>query len=120
MNLLAKYQERVANTLPAGQGNDFHVYLLGNANVAVKAGISFEQFLADMLSIPHKRRVPHSEIADAYNKAQGEAGTYEPAAQPKAILKDGKATLRGIIRQSGISDEADLWELSPVRLLEES
>jgi hypothetical protein len=117
MNPLARYHYMKAHTPPAGQGNDFNSYhLMRAAATAVKAGIPLSQFSADMLAIPHKRRVTYGEIARAYGTVQGSAADYSPRERPKPIVKDGKKAFRGIANQGTMSDEADLWESSKIRI----
>ena len=64
------------------------------------------------------RRIFDREIQDAINKAIADhiGGTFTPRPRPVSIVKDGAAALKRIIEQSDITDEADIWELSPIRI----
>ena len=121
MNLLVCYQEALENIPPPGCG--CHTYLLAVADYGVLAGVSAEQIFSDIRrSIPQgSRRIPDREISDAVNKALSDhnGGSFIPLPRPAPIVQDGKAALQKIIDQGKISDEADLWEDSPIRLSEE-
>lgn len=126
MTIQGKYIEKL-NSMPApGQG--CHPALLGAANVGALAGIPAEETYASIrASIPRgKRKVSDKEVFDAVSRAYLENGKiilpngeryrrYIPAkAEPH--VQNGKAALQQIIEQSNISDDADLWELSEIRL----
>lgn len=128
MNRLARYQERLAN-IPAPGGGGCHVFLLGVANLGVMGGVDPETIFQDIRqTIPQGgRRVTDQEIRAAIHRAMNDHGAavalptgeayhrYRPP-KPEPTIKDGKAALQNIIKQSKISDEADLWESSPIRL----
>ncbi len=122
MDLLACYNESLRSIPPPGCG--CHPYLLAVADYGVLAGLSGEQIFSDVRSaIPTgTRRIPDREIQDAISKSLSDrnGGTFTPRPRPEPIVRDGKATLQKIIDQGKISDESDLWEASPIRLLEES
>ena len=58
------------------------------------------------------------EILDAINKAMADynGGSFIPRPRPAALIKEGAAVLQKIIQQSSIADEADLSEVSQLRL----
>ena len=111
------------NNMPAPGGDGCHPALLGVANYAVKIGIDVEQIFNDIRhSIPHgRRRVPDKEITDTIKKAQSDhkGGTFTPKPQPKPVVSDGQAALQKIIKSSKIEKDVDLWESSPIRLLDD-
>lgn len=117
LNASAHYEQRVANTPPAGKGYGFHGYLMGTANVAVKAGIPLEQFLADMMAFDHRRPV-RREIIETYRKAKGDhdAGTFVPEPRPEPVITDGRKALQKLIARNRGVTEADLSEASPISL----
>ncbi|OPY72240.1 MAG: hypothetical protein A4E63_01273 [Syntrophorhabdus sp. PtaU1.Bin050] len=123
MNPTARYQQALDQIPPGGCGRNCHTSILGVANYGVKAGVPSQQIFDNIrCHIPQgSRRVPDKEIRDAINKAleNHNKGSFVPKARPVAIVKDGSTALRHIANQSDIKDEADLWEASPIRLLDE-
>ena len=121
MNLLERYNESLRNLPPPGHG--CHPKLLRVADYGVLAGLTAAQIFDDLrhFTPAGKRRVHDQELTDAINKALADhnGGTFTPRPRPKPIVKDGKAALQKIINQGKISDEADLWESSPIRLWDE-
>lgn len=119
--MLSRYRSNLTN--PHAPGNGCHGWILSTANLGTFAGITPEQMFSDIRqSIPRgNRRVPDREIQDTIRKAVSEhrGGTYKLQPKPAPIVQDGQATLRRLISESKINDEADLWELSPIRLLDE-
>lgn len=120
MNLLDRYQESLRKRTTPGEG--CHGWLLATANYGTIAGLTGDQLFTDLRRAipPGKRRIPDKEITDAINKARSDhsGGTFTPKACPAPVVNDGKAALQKIIDQGKISDEADLWEASPIRLRE--
>jgi len=122
MNHLARYQERLAN-IPA-PGGGCHVSLLGVANLGIMGGIDPETLFHEIRqAIPEgARRISDQEIHAAIRRAMndhlptGETYNRYKLQKPEPSIKNGKTALQNIIKQSKISDEADLWEDSPVRL----
>lgn len=116
----SRYQDALRKIPSPGAG--CHPALLGAANLGIISGIDPHQIHSDIgRSIPPgKRRISDREIQDAINKALSDhqGGTYTPRPRPKPVIQDGKAALQKIINQGTISDEADLWEASPLRLWE--
>jgi len=114
-----RYQAALETIRPPGSG--CHPNLLGVANRGVLAGITPEQIFSDIRhAIPAgDRHVPDSEITDPINKALADhnGGTFTPKPRPQPLVTNGKAALRGIIAQGTITDDVDLGECSPVRLL---
>lgn len=119
--ILRKYQSRL-ESIPVPGGNGCHTDIMGIANLGVIAGLSAERIFLDIRDHipPGKRRIPDSEIWDAINRALADhgSGTFTPQPQPEPVVKDGSATLRKIIDQAKITAEVDIWESSPIRLLE--
>ncbi len=120
MNPLQRYQEKLSS-IPA-PGSGCHTFLLAVANLGVLCGLSIEKIFADIRrSIPSgSRQVLDKEIMDAIHKAETDHGRgssnkpFKP--KPSPTMPDKKVALRNIIQQSQVTNEADLWELSPVRL----
>jgi hypothetical protein len=56
-------------------------------------------------------------IQKALRDHQG--GAFIPRPRLKPVVRDGRNALHKIISQAKISDEVDLWELSPIRLLDD-
>lgn len=122
MSLLARYQEALRN-IPFPGGGGCHTAILGVSNLGVIAGIPSESIFQDLRrSIPQgKRRISDKEITDAIRKALSDhqGGTFTPRPRPAPIVNDGKAAFKKIIDQAKITNEADLWESSPLPLWEE-
>lgn len=117
-------RQRYAEALGAcpSPGGGFHAAMLGVANVAAWAGISPHVVFADLRRVADGggRRVPDREIHDAIKKGFVE---YDPSAAPSARRAapaiDAAAILDSITRRGAECGEADLWECSPIRLMEE-
>lgn len=121
MNLQALYQDELHRLQPPGSGA-YHGKILGIANYAAKVDLPPDQVVEDIRrhTKPGTRQLGYMEIESAVKKAYQEAGSgFTPRPRPKPVVKDGKAALQKIINQGKISDEADLWEASPLRLWEE-
>ncbi len=120
MNIVEKYKYALQNIPPPGCG--CHVSLMRPANYGVIAGLDSEQIFQDIrTSIPlGNRHVPDKEIDDAIRKALSDhsKGTFTPKPRPKPLVNDGAKALQQIINQGIYSDLADLWEASPIRLLD--
>ena len=121
MTALDRYNDAL-HSIPA-PGAGCHPYLLSVANLGTLAGLGPDQIYSDIRqSIPiGGRRVPDNEIRKTIDKAFGDhqGGAFIPRPRPKPVVNDGKAALRKIISQSKISDDVDLWESSPLRLLDD-
>ena len=106
--------------MPApGEGR--HTELLAIANLGFLAGIAPEQMHDDICrAVNGSQALPDNEIRAAILKAASDHGaggsTFRPTPKPAPLVKNGQAALRRIIAQGPISDDADLWEVSPVRL----
>ena len=131
-----RYREALAS-IPAPGGGGCHTALLGVASLAIMAGRSDTEALAEIKSaIPHgRRRVSDKEIADAIRRAhldtvRREPGTVtrRPIPPPKRdaaairsdTVKEEAATLRRDVLAAG-GDAldpfgADVWEASPIRI----
>ena len=113
-----RYKDALLN-LPESGGGGCHAALLRVANLARLADVSPEQCFADLRShIRGSRRVPDSEIkaavAKAYDK-NGNAHHFATQPEPPAPLDAGRM-LRGILDKGKGAGEAELWEMSPIRL----
>lgn len=110
------------HSIPA-PGAGCHPSLLGVANLGVRANLDPEQIFNDIQrSIPQGgRRVPNNEILKTIQKAlrDHQGGAFIPRPRLKPVVRDGRNALHKIISQAKISDEVDLWELSPIRLLDD-
>lgn len=115
-----RYNQALKNLPAPGQGYCCHTKILSVANLGVIANVDPQNIFEDIRrNIPEgTRRISDREIKDAINKALADhnAGTFTPKARPAPIVNDGKEVLQKIIEQSDISEDADLWELSPIRL----
>ncbi len=122
MTASARYRDARAN-IPTPGGGGCHTAILGISNLGVMAGIPPEAIFQDIRqSIPRGlRKVSDREIHDAIRKAISDhnGGTFTPRTRATPVVQDGKAALRRIIDQGKISNEVDLWEASPIRLLDE-
>lgn len=125
---LENYYQHLSET-PAPGGNGCHPALLGNANRAVWAGLTPERIYSDIRNAipPGSRKVPDREIIAAINKAfadkkqtftlpDGKMHYRYKRRNNKPAICDGKIALQKIINQGTVTDEADLCDLSPVRL----
>lgn len=118
---LKQYYSRLSS-IPRPGGNGCHPALLAIANLGVFAGLNAERIFLDLRNHipPGQRRVSDREIWDAINKALADHGnaTFTVQPRPESLVKNGSATLRKIIDQAKITTEVDLWESSPIRLME--
>lgn len=109
------------HSIPA-PGGGCHVALLSVANLGILADRDPEEVFQDIRrSIPAgTRRVPDKEIHDAIRKALQDhtSCSFTSQPRPQPAVRDGRGTLRRIIAQARIRTEADLWEASPIRLME--
>jgi len=116
-----RYHEALQQIPSPGCG--CHVSLLSVANLGVIAGVKPDNLFDDIRQhIPEgSRKVFDKEIQDAINKALADhdKGTFTPKPKPAPAIPDGKLRRKWFIEQSEISNEADLLELSPIRLLDE-
>ena len=107
-------------TIPAPGGNGCHTSLLGVANLGIMTGKDPHELHEEIRqAIPAgQRRVRDSEITDAINKALADhqGGTFTPRPRPAPAVRNGNAARQRIINQGRISDDADLWEESPVKI----
>jgi hypothetical protein len=99
-------------------GEGRHQALLAIANLGVLAGAAPEQIHDDIRRAADG--LPDGEIYAAILKAANDHGArgmnYRPTPRPVPLIPNGKIALQRIINQGAISDEADLWEASPIRL----
>jgi hypothetical protein len=117
-SLKVKYQSRLQR-IPA-PGTGCHVALLGVANLVIIAGLSEQRIFEDIrANVPSgARRLPDREISDAIKKAvfDKDKTVTEWRYKPAPIINDGTATLQKIIAQAKITDDAGLWESSPIKI----
>lgn len=122
MTVRDRYADALCS-IPAPGGAGCHPYLMSVANLGVHADLDPKQLYNDIRrAIPTGgRKVPDNEILKTVKKAFQERknGTFTPSPRPKPVVSNGKAALQKIISQSKISDDVDLWESSPLRLLED-
>ncbi len=120
MPALDRYHDNLTN--PRAPGSGCHGWIMSTANFGIFAGLAGDQIFSDIRqSIPSGvRRIPDKEIFQAIAKAAQDhtGGTFTPRPRPAPVVKDGPAALQRIIGQAKISDEVDLWEASPIRLME--
>lgn len=120
MTVLDRYHNNLKN--PRAPGTGCHPWIMSTADYGVMAGLDGDRIFSDIRqAVPMGARHVHDkEIIDAINKALAElrGGTYKPRPRPKPVVQDGKSALQRIIDQGRYSDEADLWEASPIRLWE--
>lgn len=112
-----RYIEKLRNMPPPGGGR--HTALLAIANFGIMAGFQPEQIHSDIRSVVASNPIPDAEIHSAILKAAAEhscRSEYHPPPKSAPLVKSGHAALRRIISQGRISDDADLWEASPIRL----
>jgi hypothetical protein len=116
---LSRYDDNLKNSRAPGTG--CHGWIMSTANLGVFAGLDGERIFEDIRrAIPQgNRRIPDREIQDAIKKALNDhnGGTFTPKPRPEPAVNDGKTALQRIIEQGRYHDEADLWEVSPIRLL---
>ena len=96
-----------------------HKELLGVANLGILARVPTDEIHSDLRAATANSPMPDSEIQAAIRKAAADhpnGGTYHPPPKIAPTIKNGNTALRRIIGQGQISDDADLWELSPIRL----
>ena len=119
---MSSAEQAYAEPLPP-PGLGYHTDLMRKANYAAILGMNPEDAFADLRQRTPmgNRPIPDREITDALRKAYGElsSGSFIPRPQPKPIVSDGEKALRRIIAQATVTDEADLWEASPIRLMGE-
>ena len=109
---LDRYRDALWNLPPSG-GDGCHVALLRVANLGRRAGVSREQIAQALAGHVHgTRHVPPSEIAAAVAKAFNSA-PLPVIARPTV---DGKKLLKFVMERGADFTEADLWNVSPVRI----
>ncbi|MBA3034997.1 MAG: hypothetical protein FP814_00730 [Desulfobacterium sp.] len=121
MDKLDAYNKSL-NRIPA-PGNGCHPSLLSVSNYGVMAGLSPERICDDIMQhVPAgRRKVSVREVQDAVGKAVTDCHqgfTFQKREKP--LVKDGQKTLQKIISKAKITEEVDLWEASPIRLLDKS
>ena len=128
-----RFNAALAN-LPESGGGGLHTSLLGVCNHGIAAGLSdAEIFNAVRPAIHGSRRVPDSEIEKAIRRARKDVASAPPQhtkqcrhistpPRPKKRI-DGNLVMqrfRTMAREKyAIYSDAELWELSPIRLTDE-
>ena len=115
---IERYRESLV-TIPMPGGGGCHTSILGVANRGIRAGLSESDIFYDIrTAIPSGRRnVPDGEIMAAIRKAvRDHTGTSFIPRQSAVTMIDGKAALQRIIKQGKTDNDADLWEMSPIRI----
>ena len=125
-----RYQEALA-TFPA-PGTGCHPFLLSVSNFGVKAGLTADRIFSDIRqSIPAGgRQVPDTEISEAISKAFSDhtPGTFTahprrkhttPQSKPAPPAKNMAAALKKIISAATIKTDDDLFDASPIKLLDD-
>jgi hypothetical protein len=123
LSMKIKYANAL-NSIPApGTGSGCHGSLLSAANYGVMAKVEPQRIHDDIRSsIPYGgRTVSDREISDTIRKALSDhkGGDFTPQPRPKPVVSNGKAALQKIISQANINTDVDLWESSPIRLLDD-
>ena len=124
MAAIDRYQDNLSNPVAPGTGENFNPsWLPSTAILGVMAGIDPQQIHDDIRRVTPagNRPVPDKEISRSINNALRAwgTGTFTPQPRPKPLVNDGRAALSKIIESAVITTEADLWESSPVRLMDE-
>jgi hypothetical protein len=118
VNAVERYHAALEN-IPA-PGGGCHCALLRVANYGVMAKRDPQQLHDEIRHAipPGDRHVPDREIDDAIEKALADyrGGTFVPRPKPQPIVQDGKAALERILNQAEITDEATVWDNSPIRV----
>lgn len=112
-----RYKQALAS-IPA-PGNGCHTALMRPANAAARAGIPEAQAIREIHgAIPEGgRHVPESEVAAAVKRAYADKGKpYTPAPKPPPAAARWGDYAAALIREGAGASEANLWELSPVRI----
>ncbi len=113
------YQRARALTPPAGMQLNFHGFVFGQANRAVGAGISEEQFVADVLhDLPQgKRHVSGEEVRRAFRNAAQDKGRTPPAYSAKTMTPRFRPELlQRMIEKGGDATLDDIRRKSPVKI----
>jgi hypothetical protein len=125
---IERYESALRN-LPA-PGGGCHASLMTVANLGAIAGLDAATIEQDIRAhIPHGgRRVPDREISDAVRKALAECRAapdragYAHRRRARRPAKptppfDGKKYLKTLLARGDGASDADLWELSPYRII---
>ena len=127
MKQIEKYNSALSN-LPESGGGGLHSALLGVATHGIQSGLTDNQIFQDLrATITGTRRVPDSEITASINRARQDTVSFDqlptdykpqPAPRPPQP-KIQKRYLDVLIERGKGIEEVDLWEASPIRLLDE-
>jgi hypothetical protein len=102
--------------MPVSGGGGCHPALLRCANFGRLAGVSRDHVAQDLAAHVHgTRKITWAEIEAAVNKAFDWPTKITPHLNVRPAV-DGAKLLKGIVERGTAFSEADLWELSPVRI----
>lgn len=111
MSAASRYYENLNN--PRQRGEGAHGWLMSTMNLGTLAGQTSDEMFTHVRSVLNSK-VSDREIQDAIRKATNShyvvRNTY---AKP---ISNGQAIRTKLIQSSEISEDADLWENSPVRI----
>lgn len=117
-SILLKYKQKL-DSLPSPGSGICHTSLLGVANLGVYAKLSAETIHQDLRSrlgeLNGTRAIPDREIDGAIKRALNDVDKdWKPVHRPQI----NGPKIRETISKGAQMDEADLWESSPIRLLD--
>ena len=117
MSLLQRF-EQVLGSIPPPGGNGCHPYLLKAAIHGVRAGVPPDEIHAIIAShIPRGTRiVTDREIHDAVSKALQQPTPMPGVRRAPPFRFDAKAFLAARLREGASCGEAEIWDVSPVRI----
>lgn len=119
-NRVERYYDALRSIPPSG-GGGCHRALLGVANLGRQAGVNRDQIAQDLVAHVHgTRKVARAEIAAAVSKAFDSSPTKTPYLDTRAVTPlpavDSVKLLKAVVERGASFGEADLWELSAVRI----
>jgi hypothetical protein len=113
-NRIERYDDALRNIPPSG-GGGAHTALLRVANFGRLAGVNCEQVAQDLAAHVHgTRKITGAEVGAAVKKAFNSPTNNRNFNMRPAV--DGARLLKAIVERGAAFSEADLWELSPVRI----
>lgn len=116
---LESYNRSRTRTPPAGMHMNFHGFALGQANRAVRAGISEDQFVSDVLHDlpPGERQVTDAEIRRAFHRAASDGGHPPSSSTPRpSSPRFSPELLQRVIEKGGGATSDDIRGRSPVHI----
>lgn len=113
------FETRFNNNLrnPRDRGNGLHSWIMSTVNLGILARKN-PQDIHDAIEAAQPYGIRRGEVKEALDKALSEkqTGTFTPRPRPAPAVRNGNAARQRIINQGRISDDADLWEESPVKI----